>query len=382
MEPAVSDVNPNIRNINIAHPYLGDEEKQAVMDVLDSGQLVQGKWVAEFEEKFAEYCGAKHAIAPTNGTTALTVPLMSAGVGRDDEVIIPAFTFIATATSVTSVGAVPVFVDIEPDTFCLDPTKIEASITAKTRAIMPVHLYGHPANISAIQAIAEKHDLVIIEDAAQAHGAALDNQRAGTLGTIAGFSFYPSKNMTTGEGGMVVTNEDNLASTARMVRNHGMNQRYFHEVLGLNFRMTNILAAIGSIQVDRVESWNEKRIANAHYLNDRLTAVRPPITANNARHVFHQYTVLAPEGADRDNMVKILNENGIGAHIYYSLPVKCQPVFRTKTPGTACQCGHGLACQELPITNVMAKRIFSLPVHPFLTEADLAYIVEHVNALL
>lgn len=371
----------NKRTVGIAHPYIGEEEKQAVMAVLDSGQLVQGETVETFEQLFAEFCGAKHAIATTNGTTALTVALMASGIGLDDEVIIPSFTFVATATSVISVGAKPVYVDIEPDTFCIDPAKLEAVITEKTRAIMPVHLYGHPANIPAMQAIADKYNLVIIEDAAQAHGASLNGQYAGTLGDAAAFSFYPSKNMTTGEGGMVVTNDDELAQQARMARNHGMNTRYLHETLGLNYRMTNILAAIGVAQMDRIEAWNEKRIANAHYLNEHLTAVRTPITAENARHVFHQYTVLAPEGADRDAMVKTLNERGIGARIYYPLPVHCQPVFRTETPGTTCACGHGLDCPELPVSNAMTRRVFSLPVHPFLSQDDLEYIVTHVNRL-
>ncbi|MEQ8675455.1 MAG: DegT/DnrJ/EryC1/StrS family aminotransferase [Aggregatilineales bacterium] len=369
------------RTIGIAQPYIGDEEKQAVMAVLDSGQLVQGAQVAEFEQAFAAYCNAEHAIATTNGTTALTVALMAAGIGQDDEVIIPSFTFVATATSVLSVGAKPVFVDIEPETFCLDPAQIESAITERTRAIMPVHLYGHPANIPAMKAIADKYDLVIIEDAAQAHGAAIGEQRAGTLGDMAAFSFYPSKNMTTGEGGMVVTNDETLANKARMARNHGMNTRYFHETLGLNYRMTNVLAAIGIEQLKRVQAWNQKRIENAHYLNAHLTSVRTPPTTENYRHVFHQYTVLAPEGADRDAMVKQLNDNGVGARIYYPLPVHCQPVFRTAQPGTTCACGHGLDCPVLPVTNAMTKRVFSLPVHPFLSQEDLDYIIEYVNAL-
>lgn len=377
----MTDMTTNKRTIGIAHPYIGDEEKQAVMAVLDSGQLVQGERVAAFEQLFADYCGAKHAIATTNGTTALTVALMSSGIERDDEVLIPSFTFVATATSVASVGAKPVFVDIDPETFCIDPEKVEAAITPRTKAIMPVHLYGHPANIPALRDIAEKHNLVIIEDAAQAHGAAIGQQKAGTLGDAAAFSFYPSKNMTTGEGGMIVTNHDDLAARARMVRNHGMNTRYLHETFGLNYRMTNILAAIGVVQMARLEDWNHKRVANAHYLNTHLTTVRTPITANDCRHVFHQYTVLAPEGADRDAMVKQLNDNGVGARVYYPLPVHCQPVFRVKETGITCACGHGLACPELPVSNAMTKRVFSLPVHPFLDEEDLAYIVQQVNAL-
>lgn len=370
------------RAIGIAHPYIGETEKQAVLDVLDSGQLVQGEQVAAFEEAFAEYCKAKHAIATTNGTTALTVALMALGIGRDDEVIVPSFTFIATATSVLSVGAVPVFVDIEPETFCIDPAALEAVITPRTRAIMPVHLYGHPADIGRIRTIAQRHNLYIIEDAAQAHGAAIEDRPAGTLGDAAAFSFYPSKNMTTGEGGMVVTNDDEVATRARMARNHGMNTRYFHEMIGLNYRMTNISAAIGIAQLDRLEGWNEKRIANATYLNQELKTVRTPITRAGCRHVFHQYTVLVDEGADRDAMVKTLNDQGIGARVYYPLPVHCQPVFRTDQKGATCMCGHGLACPTtLPISNALTSRVFSLPVHPYLTQDDLEYIVHVVNTL-
>lgn len=369
------------RNINIASPMIGEEEKQAVMEVLESGMLVQGAKVAEFEEKFASYCGVKHAIATTNGTTALTVALLSQGIGAGDEVIIPSFSFVATATSILSANAVPVFVDVEPETFCINPDLIEGAITERTKAIMPVHLYGHPASMQKIAGIAQKHNLVIVEDAAQAHGAKIDGQSVGGWG-MAGFSFYPSKNMTTGEGGIVTTNDDDLAQMARMVRNHGMSQQYFHEVVGFNFRMTNVLAAIGVAQIERLPAWNEKRITNATYLNDHLTNVRTPVISPNHRHVFHQYTVLVPEGADRDYALKQLNEAGIGARVYYPLPIHCQPVFRKERPdGDSCACEHGLNCPHLPQTIALTKRVFSLPVHPALTQDDLDYIIEVVNNL-
>jgi perosamine synthetase len=369
------------RNIGIASPFIGDEEKAAVMEVLDSGMLVQGAKVAELEEKFAAFCGVKHGIATTNGTTALTVALLAHGIGIGDEVIIPSFSFVATATSVLSAGATPVFVDVEPDTFSMDPALIEDAITERTKAIMPVHLYGHPAFMPEIKAIADKHNLAIVEDSAQAHGAALDGQPVGGWG-MAAFSFYPSKNMTTGEGGMVTTNDDDLAAQARMMRNHGMSQQYLHEIVGFNFRMTNVLAAIGVVQMERLPDFNAKRIANATYLNEHLTSVRTPITREGARHVFHQYTVLVPEGADRDAAVKQLNDAGIGARVYYPLPIHCQPVFRKdRSAGDTCACGHGLACPHLPQTIALTKRVFSLPVHPNLSQEDLDYIVEHVNGL-
>lgn len=359
-----------VRQIAIANPGIGEAEKQAVMAVLDSGQIVQGAVVAQLEQKFAEYVGAKHAVASVNGTTALTLALMAHGIGADDEVIIPSFSFIATATSLLSVGARPIFVDVEADTFCMDVNVVEAAITPRTKAIMPVHLYGHAANIPALKVLAEKHGLVLLEDSAQAHGARYEGQPVGSDGTCA-FSFYASKNMTTGEGGMTTTNDDVIAQKMRMMRNHGMNTQYYHEVVGFNYRMTNIAAAIGVAQLEQLEARTEKRIANAHYLNAHLKTVRPPVTAPNYRHVYHQYTVIVPEGADRDAMLKKINASGIGARVYYPLPIHRQPVFQ--------EMGYGNV--HLPVTEDLTQRVFSLPVHPFLTQEDLEYIVDVVNAL-
>ena len=371
-----------MKNISIAAPIIGEEEKAAVMRVLDSGMLVQGEEVTAFEQEFAEYSNITHGIATSNGTTALTTALMASGVEQGDEVIIPSFSFVATATSVLSARAVPVFVDIEPDTFCMNPELIEDAITEKTKAIMPVHLYGHLANMDAIAEIAEKHGIALLEDAAQAHGAKQGDKSAGSWGP-ASFSFYPSKNMTTGEGGMILTNDDAVDQNARMVRNHGMSTQYFHEVVGFNFRMTNLMAAIGRVQLKSLDEWTQKRIDNAQYLSDRIESVRVPVVKDGYKHVFHQYTVLAPEGADRDAMVKQLNDNGIGARIYYPLPIHCQPVFREmrETSNSVCNCGHNLNCPHLPVTNAMTKRVFSLPVHPQLTQDDLERIVHEVNKL-
>lgn len=367
--------------IHIAKPLIGEAEKQAVMEVLDSGQLVQGAKVAEFENAFAHFQGVKHAIATTNGTTALTTALIAAGVEPGDEVIIPSFSFVATATSILSANATPVFVDVEDETFCINPDLIEAAITKKTRAIMPVHLYGHAANMPAIAAIAQKYNLAIIEDAAQAHGSKINGECVGGWG-MAAFSFYATKNITTGEGGMVTTNNDELAYRARMVRNHGMDARYYHEIIGFNFRLTNLLAAIGLVQLEHLAEWNRSRIRNADYFSQHISSVRTPITRDGYHHVFHQYTVLASEGADRDAMIKKLNERGIGARVYYPLPIHCQPVFyQQRQPGDSCVCGHGLNCPLLTVTNDLAKRVFSLPVHPALSQEDLERIVYEVNVL-
>ncbi|MDY7042585.1 MAG: DegT/DnrJ/EryC1/StrS family aminotransferase, partial [Chloroflexota bacterium] len=254
--------------IAIAKPLMGAEEKQAVLAVLDSGMLAQGDRVAEFEEAFAAFCGVKHAIATSSGTTALHVALLAHGIGPGDEVITTPFTFIASANSVLYVGAKPVFVDIDPTTFNLDPAKIEAAITPRTKAILPVHLFGLPCEMPAISVLAKEHGLAVIEDACQAHGADIKGRRAGSFGTGC-FSFYPTKNITTAEGGMITTDADDIAEHARLIRSHGMRRRYYHESLGYNFRMTDIHAAIGLAQLPKLESFNERRIANARYLSAR-----------------------------------------------------------------------------------------------------------------
>ena len=357
--------------IGIAKPFVGEAEKQAVMEVLDSGQLAQGAKVQEFEERFAAYHGAKYGVAVNNGTTSLIASLMAHGVGPGDEVIVPAFTFFATASSVLAVGARPVFADIEPDTFCLSPEAAEAVITGKTKAIMPVHLYGHLADMTRFAALCETHGLALIEDAAQAHGAKTGDQYAGSWGT-ASFSFYPTKNMTTSEGGMILTNDAEILRQLRMIRNQGMNTQYYHEVVGYNYRMTNIAAAIGLAQLDRLPEWTETRINNAAYLSSHLTGVTPPPTRPDNRHVFHQYTVRVPEGVDRDAVVKQLNDRGIGVRVYYPLPIHKQPVFQQM---------DGYADVVLPETDKATQEVFSLPVHPLLTHEELEYIVEEVNTV-
>jgi hypothetical protein len=356
--------------IGIAKPIIGSEEKQAVLDVLESGQLIQGEKVAAFEAAFADYHGAKHGIAMNNGTTALMASMMAHNIDVGDEVIIPSFSFFATASSVLSVKARPVFVDIDPETFCMSPEAVEAAITPKTVAIMPVHLYGHPADMTRLEAICQKHGLMLLEDSAQAHGAKIGERYVGTWGT-ASFSFYPSKNMTTTEGGMVLTNDDEIARKLRMIRNQGMNQQYYHEVIGYNFRMTNVTAAMGLVQLQHLPAWTAQRIANAKFLSERIESVKTPVTAPDCTHVYHQYTVRVPEGVERDAVVKQLNDRGIGARIYYPIPIHCQPVI---------QAMDGYKNLDLPETDKATKEVFSLPVHPALTAEELDYIVKEVNA--
>jgi perosamine synthetase len=281
--------------IPVSKPYIGEAEKQAVMEVLDSGMLAQGPRTAKFEERFAQACGVKHAVATSSGTTALHIALLAHGIGEGDEVITTPFTFIASANSILFTGAKPVFVDIQPDTFNLDPGLIERAITPKTKAIMPVHLYGYVCDMDALQAIADKHGLIIIEDACQAVGASYKDKKAGSFGTGC-FSLYATKNVMSGEGGMITTNDDAIAEQCQLLRSHGMKRRYYHDMLGFNFRMTDLCAAIGLVQLDRLEDFTAKRRANAAYLNSKINSVITPRVKENYGHVWHQYTVRVDGG--------------------------------------------------------------------------------------
>ena len=255
--------------IPVVRPITGDEEKQAVLAVLDSGMLAQGPRVEAFEDAFAEYCGVRFAVATSSGTTALHLALLAHGIGPGDEVITTPFSFVATANVIRFVGADPVFADIEPNTFNLDPEQVEHKITSRTKAIMPVHLYGHPADMARFSDICRRYNLELIEDACQAHGAEFEERKTGSFGTGC-FSFYPTKNMTSAEGGMVTTDDLELADRMRVLRNHGMRERYSHEVLGYNFRMTDLHAAVGLAQLGKLERFNAARISNAGFLTKRL----------------------------------------------------------------------------------------------------------------
>ena len=355
--------------IPIAKPYIGETEKQAVMEVLDSGMLAQGPRTAQFEERFAQVCGVKHAIATSSGTTALHIALLAHGVGPGDEVITTPFTFIASANSILCTGAEPVFVDIDPETFNLDPNLIEQAITPRTKAIMPVHLYGYVCDMDALQAVADRHGLAIVEDACQAVGAGYHGRKAGSFGTGC-FSLYATKNVMSGEGGMITTNDDELAQKCRMLRNHGMQRRYYHDLLGFNYRMTDLCAAIGLAQLDRLETFTAKRRANAAYLNSRIESVITPNVKEGYDHVWHQYTIRVNGGRDRDTAVKQLNEAGIGTGIFYPVPVHQQNYMRAIVGEV-----------RLPVAERLAQEVISLPVHPQLSQADLAMIVTEVNKL-
>jgi dTDP-4-amino-4,6-dideoxygalactose transaminase len=353
--------------INMAKPQIGDEEKQAVMEVLDSGIIAQGPRVKAFEEGFAEMCGTKYAVATSSGTTALHVALLAHGIGAGDEVVTSAFTFIASANSILFTGARPVFVDIDPRTFNLNADLIEAAITPKTKAIMPVHLYGLACDMAPILRVAEKHNLAIIEDACQSHGAVYHNKKVGSFGTGA-FSLYPTKNITSGEGGMITTDDPVIDEKCRVIRQHGMRRRYYHDELGYNFRMTDIHAAIGLAQLRKLDKFNAQRQSNANFLTENLTGVVVPQIPEGLMHVFHQYTVRVPDGK-RDALRTYLQEHGVSSEVYYPVPIHQQSFYVSEL-------GYK---NTLPETEQAALEVLSLPVHVGLSASDLETIVSAVN---
>lgn len=357
--------------IPAAKPLIGTEERAAVDGVLQSGMLAQGSEVAAFESEFAaQLADGRDTVAVNSGTSALLCGLLAAGIGPGDEVIVPSFTFAATANSVALTGATPVFADIEPEYFCLDSESVAAAVTAKTKAILPVHLYGHPANMTTLGEIAHQHDLMIFEDACQAHGATWQGQLVGTFGDFGAFSLYPTKNMTSGEGGMITCAGAELARKCRLYRNQGMEKQYENEVVGYNLRMTNIHAAIGREQLRKLAGWTKQRQENAAFLSENLHGVKVPKIAPQATHVFHQFTIRVTE--DRDGFVRALREEyQIGSGVYYPIP-------NHRLPSLA----HFAPDLELPATEAAAREVVSLPVHPALDTEDLERIVTAVNTLV
>ena len=356
--------------IPISKPIIGEAETKAVLEVLESGMLVQGTRAAALEEKFKFLCQTRHAIATSSGTTALHIALMAHGIGKDDEVITTPFTFMASVNSILYVGARPVFVDIDAETFNIDTKLIKKAITHKTKAILPVHLYGNPCNMDDLQELAKKHHLVIIEDACQAVGAKFNEQPIGSFGTGC-FSLYATKNIMSGEGGMITSNDEEVAHLCKMLRNHGMERRYYHDMLGYNFRISDLHAAIGLAQFDRLSEWTQIRKKNAAYLNSLITSVVTPREQVGHEHVWHQYTIRVDKGRDRDAAVKSLNDAGVGTGVFYPFPA-----YRHKY---MVEMGYGAL--NLPITEQTCKEVISLPVHPSLTQQDLDVIVSEVNKL-
>ena len=351
--------------IPIARPQMGEEEKERVWEAMSSGSLAQGPRVKQLEEEFAAFVGADHAVATSSGTTALHLALLGHGIGEGDEVITVPFTFIASANSIVYTGARPVFVDIDERDFTMDVSQVEAAITPRTKAIMPVSLYGQPADMPAIGEIAQRHGLAVIEDAAQAHGAAVGDRKSGTWGAGA-FSFYPTKNMTTGEGGMITTRDGAYAERVRLLREHGMKVRYHHDIVGYNFRMTDIAAAIGLAQLPKLPGYNERRRAIAARYDAELKGVITPYVRSGVTHVYHQYTIRVHE---RDAFVEKLKERGVGSAIYYPIPVHRQKPF----------VAMGYGDQSFPVTDRLTELVVSIPVHPSLSDDEVSTVIGAVN---
>ena len=354
--------------IRIAEPIIGREEEEAVLAALRSGQLAQGARVAQFEEAFAQYLGVRHAVAVSSGTAALIVALQAHGIGAGDEVIVPVFTFAASANAALLVGARPVFVDIRADDYTIDAEQIEATITARTRAVVAVHLYGHPCDMTALQEIAQRRKLIVIEDACQALGASWQGRKAGAFATAC-FSFYATKSITTGEGGMVTTDDDAIARRARLLRNQGEEERYVTELLAYNLRLTAPAAALGLAQLPKLDGWNERRRANAAWLNEHLEGVVTPVERPGAHHVYQQYTVRVPEA--RDALRAVLREQEIETAVYYPRPMHRQPLYQ--------ELGIG---GSFPVAERAAQEVLSLPVHPSLSMDDLERIAAAVNGAM
>jgi len=346
-----------------ARPDVGPEEAAAIAEVISTGLLVQGRRVAELEERWADYVGVKHAIAVSNGTVALMCIWAGLGLGPGDEVITVGHTFNATVSSILYTGATPVFIDIEPDTYLIDASRIEAAITPRTRAICPVHLFGLVADMDMIMAIADRRGLAVVEDACQAHGATFRGRRAGSWGHGA-FSLYATKNMTTGEGGLITTDDDALADWIRLYRNQGQRERYHHEMLGYNFRLTDMAAAVGLVQFGKLERTIAARQELARRYDSALEdlGIQLPVTPEGRTHIFHQYTIGV--GPIRDDVVADLKADEIGVGIYYPIPVHRQPYVLER----------GIDA-DLPVTDRIATGCLSLPLYPSLSGDEQATVI-------
>ncbi|WP_456467705.1 DegT/DnrJ/EryC1/StrS family aminotransferase [Archaeoglobus sp.] len=382
------------KKIKVAKPFVDEEEVQAVREVLLSGHYVSGPRVKEFEEKFAEYIGVKHAVAVNSGTAALHVALASLGIGPGDEVIVSPLTFFSTVSAVLHQNAIPVFADIELESFCLDPADFERKITENTKAVIPVHIFGNAAEMDEIVKIAKENDVSVIEDCAQAHGTEYKGRKVGSIGDAGCFSFYATKHMTTGEGGMITTDNNDLAEKARIIRNHGMVGRDQHVMLGYNYRMSEINAAIGLVQLKKLEKLNELRIKNSLYLLDQIRKkidwLKVPEIKGYIRHTFFWCPVIVLEdkiGMRATELVKKLRENGIEVRYRYREPLYKQKVLLDLSPYPG-GCPFSCARRQIDYHNVflpnvekIAGKIIGLPNHPGLTKEELDHVVETLEKI-
>lgn len=351
-------------------PILGKEEESMVVKVLRSGMLAAGSYVRKFEEEFSIYHNSRYAIATSSGTTALHVIFEAIGVGKGDKVFVTPFSFIASSNAILFAGATPVFVDIDPLTYNISPNELKNAIKKhpEAKAVLVVHLFGLPADMFEIMDLAKKHNLIVLEDCAQAHGAMYRGQKVGTFGKAAAFSFYPSKNMTTGEGGIVITDDPAIDEQVRILIHQGQRQRYYHETIGYNYRMTNIHAAIGLVQLKKLEYFNQRRRENAKFYDRNIfnPLIKKPVAPDDRTHVYHQYTLCVN---DRKSFTSHLAANGIGYGIHYPLIIPAQKPYR-KMKGIG---------GKWPVAENLADSCVSIPVHPALSRNDLVTIVDAIN---
>lgn len=355
-------------DLQIQYQQLKSEIDQAIAGVLGTSYFILGPHGQALENEAAAYLGVKHAIGVSSGTDALHLALRAAGLGPGDEVITSPFTFIATAEAIAYVGATPVFVDIDPRTFNLDPELTARAVTSRTRAILPVHLFGQPADLAPLKELCDAHGLLLIEDCAQSFGATCAGRQTGSWGALGCYSFFPSKNLGCyGDGGMIVTDDDQLAEQVRMLRNHGSKVRYHHDIIGYNSRLDELQAAILRVKLQHIDRFNRQRRANAHYYSAELTSagVIPPYEDGKGMHVYHQYTVLSDR---RDALQTALTAAGCASAIYYPIPLHRQAVFAASCAGLI-----------LPATETVATRCLSLPIYPELTEAQMDRVIKAIR---
>ena len=363
-------MNVPFLDLKAQYKTIKEEVHAAINEVIENTAFAGGPFVAKFEQEFAKFCGTKHAIGVGNGTDALWMALVALGVGAGDEVITTPNTFIATAEAISLSGATPVFIDIDEKTHNMNPALIEAAITKKTKAIIPVHLFGQPADMDPILAVAQKHGLKVVEDACQAHGAEYKGKKAGSIGAIGCFSFYPGKNLGAyGEGGGIVTNDDALAAKMRMFRDHGQAKKYYHDIIGWNARLDGIQGAVLNVKLKYLNNWNDSRRKHAKDYTTGLSSVKDiivPMEAEYAKHVYHIYAIRVK---DRDKLMAYLGEKGISCGIHYPVPLHLQAAYGFIKKGEG----------SFPIAEKCASEYLSLPMFAELTDEHVAYVIEQIK---
>jgi len=358
--------------IKVNSPYITEDEVREVAKVLGSGNLAAGEYTRLFEESFARYLGVRHVLTVSNGTVALYLALKALGIGPGDEVAVPDFTFFATASSVVLAGGKVIPVDIDLETYNIDPNDLRERLTEKTKAVILVHLYGQPADVDGVREVLDDKAVFLVEDCAQSHGAEYKGVKTGSLGVVSAFSFYATKNLTMGEGGAVATNRDDIAEYVRLQRNHGQVEKYFHSVIGWNFRITDLQAALGYVQLAKLDKMNDRRRAIAKIYNEELSGIkflRLPVEKSYAKHVYHQYTVWVHGDGVRDKLSEFLRTKGVQTAVHYPNPVHKQPALRD----------YLIMSKKLVNSVEASKHVLSLPMHPGLSDEDVLTVVEYIK---